>query len=76
MHFGIDYGSKLAGTTVITYDHKGQLHQVSSAKKQDADAMILAVATELEPTSIYLDGPLSLPGAYSGNTLRLTLEHT
>jgi predicted nuclease with RNAse H fold len=66
MHFGIDYGSKLSGTTVITYDLNGILFQKSSAKKMDADAMILKTARELKPSFIYLDAPLSLPKIYSG----------
>lgn len=64
MHFGIDYGSKLAGTTVITYEQGGRLFQRSSIKGKDADQMILKTATELLPSSIYIDSPLSLPGAY------------
>jgi len=66
MHFGIDYGSKLAGTTVVTYDEDGALLQVSSAKKSDADAMILALAKRLMPARIYIDAPLSIPAAYRG----------
>lgn len=66
MHFGIDYGSKMAGTTVITYDKDGILHQIASQKKQDADKLILAAAVELKPTAVYIDAPLSLPGAYFG----------
>ncbi len=66
MHFGIDYGSKLAGTTVITYDSGKKLHQICSKKKEDADALILNSVKELRPTSIYIDAPLSLPLAYFG----------
>ena len=66
MHFGIDYGSKMAGTTVITYDVNGVLFQKSSSKKMDADAMILKAAVELMPSFIYLDAPLSLPNVYYG----------
>lgn len=66
MHFGIDYGSKLAGTTVITYEADGALHQIVAAKKQDADKLILVTAERLQPSAIYLDAPLSLPAAYHG----------
>jgi len=66
MHFGIDYGSKLAGTTVITYASDEKLYQLCSEKKQDADKMILSAAVEHKPKAIYLDAPLSLPGAYYG----------
>ena len=37
MHFGIDYGSKLAGTTVICFAHNKHLEFIQSEKKQDAD---------------------------------------
>lgn len=66
MHFGIDYGSKLAGTTVITYDIQGKLFQICSEKKKDADSMIKDAAAELKPSSIFIDAPLSLPNAYYG----------
>jgi predicted nuclease with RNAse H fold len=64
MHFGIDYGSKLAGTTVICFDLEGHLHVVQSEKKKDADAMILERSLALRPQLIALDAPLSLPPAY------------
>jgi predicted nuclease with RNAse H fold len=66
MHFGIDYGSKLAGTTVITYNIGKTLVQLSSRKKEDADVMILQAAEKMEPSAIYIDAPLSLPNAYYG----------
>lgn len=66
MHFGIDYGSKLAGTTVVTWDDGDTLHQRLSTKKQDADQMILDSVSELQPQSIFIDAPLSLPAAYFG----------
>ena len=65
MHFGIDYGSKLAGTTVVTYNLNGNLKQRSSEKRKDADMLILEAVKELGPTSIFIDAPLSLPLAYS-----------
>jgi len=66
VHFGIDYGSKLAGTTVITYEQNNSLHQISSDKKQDADKLILDSAIAQQPDNIYIDAPLSLPAAYFG----------
>ena len=41
MLVGIDYGSKLAGTTVIAYTQENEVHFMSSVKKQDADQMII-----------------------------------
>lgn len=64
MIFGIDYGSKLAGTTVICYDDSDKLHFISSEKKQDADRMIIESVKTHEPEAIGLDAPLSLPRAY------------
>ena len=37
---GIDYGSKLAGTTVICYKKEGRLQLLQSEKKSDADAFV------------------------------------
>jgi predicted nuclease with RNAse H fold len=63
---GIDYGSKLAGTTVIAWEKKGMLHFQMSRKNQDADAMIKTWAEHHQPSLIMLDAPLSLPGVYRG----------
>ena len=66
MHFGIDYGSKLAGTTVICYNQDGKLRLLSSMKKEDSDEFIFQTIQELNPSAIYIDAPLSLPAAYYG----------
>ncbi len=63
---GIDYGSKLAGTTVIAMVREGQVSWLCSQKKQDADAMIRQWSRDWEPELIFLDAPLSLPGVYTG----------
>jgi len=65
---GIDYGSKLAGTTVLAIfdtDTKQILLQ-QSAKKQDADAFVLSVLREHPAVIVGIDAPLSLPGVYTG----------
>lgn len=62
---GIDYGSKMAGTTSICYVKEGVVKIERSAKKQDADAMIQAFCERELPELIALDAPLSLPGVYS-----------
>ncbi len=61
---GVDYGSKLAGTTAICFSKDDQFHFYQSEKKKDADAFLEKVVAELEPTYIFLDAPLSLPGAF------------
>ena len=63
---GIDYGSKLAGTTVIAYlDGNMQLHLYQSEKKKDADQFVINCLKENKIDQIYIDAPLSLPGVYT-----------
>ena len=63
---GIDYGSKLAGTTVIARSENGEVRFAQSEKKKDADQFLLNQLALETPTTIFLDAPLSLPGAYFG----------
>ena len=66
---GIDYGSKLAGTTAIAFaNEQAQVELVQSAKKQDADQLILEWANARRPRRVFLDAPLSLPGVYKDET--------
>ncbi len=65
--FAIDYGSKLAGTTVVVQGDPtaaGPLALTASAKKQDADAMIGDLLAGHDAARVFLDAPLSLPGVY------------
>ncbi|MEM9419199.1 MAG: DUF429 domain-containing protein [Planctomycetota bacterium] len=65
--FAIDLGSKLAGTTVVVQgdlEMNSPLSFHASAKKQDADAMIVSLLTPPPAATVYLDAPLSLPGVY------------
>lgn len=66
IHFGIDYGSKLAGTTAICFNKDEELVILNSKKKKDSDQFIADAIEELGPTKIYLDAPLSLPAAFFG----------
>lgn len=66
MLVGIDYGSKLAGTTVIAYTQENEVHLMSSFKKQDADQMIIDFLKENKTEMVGIDAPLSLPKVYSG----------
>ena len=64
---GIDYGSKLAGTTVLAFfdtDSK-QITLKQSSKKQDADAFIISSLRGYPVDLVGLDAPLSLPGVYN-----------
>lgn len=67
MIIGIDYGAKMAGTTVIArmYDHN-KVDFFASAKNQDADQFIKDfIASNEDVWLAYLDAPLSLPKVYS-----------
>lgn len=66
MHLGIDYGSKLAGTTAICFEEKEILKIYESEKKKDADAFLEKWISEKQPNRIFIDAPLSLPNAYFG----------
>jgi uncharacterized protein len=63
---GIDYGSKMAGTTVLcVYSATTTpLQWYTSAKNQDADEFLMEHLMELRPDLVMLDAPLSLPGIY------------
>lgn len=62
---GIDFGSKLAGTTVICYTTGTTVQFAASQKKQDADAFILDFFSAHPVELIGIDAPLSLPAVYS-----------
>jgi predicted nuclease with RNAse H fold len=63
---GIDYGSKLSGTTVICYGQTvSNLKFANAPTKQDADKYIMNMLTDLMPDIICIDAPLSLPGIYA-----------
>lgn len=64
---GIDYGSKLAGTTVICFlNEKNQEFSIkSSVKKQDADDFLKKELNLHKPDLVFIDAPLSLPLVYS-----------
>jgi predicted nuclease with RNAse H fold len=65
--FGIDYGARYAGTTVIAAQSGdgGEVAFDASAKKQDADRFILDYFSGNPPATIFFDAPLSLPIVYS-----------
>lgn len=62
---GIDYGSKLAGTTVMAWSFNRQdVFFAQSRKGSDADAFLEAEIRRLQPERVFIDAPLSLPGVY------------
>jgi len=60
LHLGIDYGSKLAGTTAICVKIEGHLDLFQSGKKQDADLFISKIIHQYQPEKVFIDAPLSL----------------
>ena len=63
-HIGIDFGSKLAGTTALAYWGENQVNIIQSEKKKDADAWLSKEIKLKNPSLIGIDAPLSLPGVY------------
>lgn len=63
---GIDYGSRLAGTTVIAFYsvRDGHIAFLKTTKGQDADAFILEYFGQHPWKTAFLDAPLSLPEVY------------
>jgi predicted nuclease with RNAse H fold len=61
---GIDYGSKLAGTTAICFLDNDLINFASSKKGEDADSLIKRLCREHEIELVAIDAPLSLPAAY------------
>ncbi|MCX8147668.1 DUF429 domain-containing protein [Thermaurantimonas aggregans] len=64
--FGVDFGSRYAGTTVIAVYEPFKIYFLSCKKEEDADAFIEQSAIHFSPDCIFLDAPLSLPGRYVG----------
>lgn len=64
--FGIDYGSKLSGNTVIAILQDDQILFLEAEAKIDADQFIKNAVAHFKPERIFLDAPLSLPGVYKG----------
>ena len=66
---GVDFGSQLAGTTVISYvDENNTARLLQSERKKSADDFLKANIERLNPSSIFFDAPLSLPGVYQNIT--------
>lgn len=61
---GIDYGSKMAGTTSICWSKGPSLVIEQSEKKQDADQFLADLFHTNDFDLIAIDAPLSLPAAY------------
>lgn len=64
---GIDYGSRHAGTTCICFSRNGSLFVEQSEKKRDADDFLLNILSDILPSFVMIDAPLSLPSVYFGS---------
>lgn len=62
--FGIDYGSKLSGNTVIAIFRENQILFMDVDPKVDADQFIRNAVAHFNPALVFIDAPLSLPGVY------------
>jgi predicted nuclease with RNAse H fold len=66
---GVDYGRKLAGTTVLALFENGQVVISQSHKNEDADLWLIQQLTTVQfKGHVFLDAPLSLPAVYKGET--------
>ena len=63
---GIDFGSKLAGTTVLAWFDGRQVQILQTAKGEDADALLEQWVAEKQILRLFMDAPMSLPGVYTG----------
>ncbi len=64
--FGIDYGSKLSGNTVIAIFQENNIFFLEAESKVNADEFIHNAAEHFKPSLVFLDAPMSLPGVYKG----------
>lgn len=67
MHFGIDYGANLAGTTAVCFKEQDKLLLSCSKKKKNADLFLTEMMVKYQPNLVFIDAPLSLPKAYYGD---------
>ncbi len=63
--FGIHFGSKLSGNTVISLIKQNKIYFLDVDKEVDADIFIYNAAKHFKPDVIFMNAPLSLPGVFS-----------
>jgi len=62
----IDYGAVLAGTTAASFCVQGILQTIQTSKGENADIWLQDFVIKGSFSKVYIDAPLSLPGAYVG----------
>lgn len=68
LHLGVDYGSKLAGTTAAAMVQNDVLKVWQSPRGQDADKWLQELIQDLQPAVVFIDAPLTLPKVYAHGT--------
>ena len=63
---GIDLGARGSGNTAVCQRERGLFRFHRSTPGADGDAWLNTLVAQLAPVAIYIDAPLSLPGAYFG----------
>ena len=66
--FGISYGSKLSGNTVIAILNVNKIHFLDIDENTDADEFIYNASRHFKPNVVFLDAPLSLPSRCCGKS--------
>mgnify|MGYP001012911011 CR=1 FL=1 len=66
MFLGIDLGARGSGNTAVCQRERGLFRFHRSTPGADGDAWLNTLVAQLAPVAIYIDAPLSLPGAYFG----------
>ena len=64
--FGIDFGSRYSGNTVIAIYMDYKIFFMDVEKDVDADSFITNCINHFKPSVIFIDAPLSIPGVYRG----------
>ncbi len=72
---GVDYGSKLAGTTAATMIIGGKLKIWQSERGQNADEWLVNLTSDLNPKQVFIDAPLTLPKVYSHGVFTVKEEY-
>ena len=62
--WGIDFGKKYSGNTVICENKGNIVNFYRPAKDSDTDVYIEMLIKENNPGTIFIDAPLTLPGAF------------